>query len=420
MALAYRHGVYPREVGSGLVPPVRVDVSLPVVIGTAPIQTLGADEKKYINEPRLIFDFAEFVSQFGSPPEGAKAGDYTLYEFAQIYLARYGMTPFVAINVFDPAQHLDELSQPDVTQVTASDIIGGIDATTHERRGLELVEEIFPEFGLVPGQILAPKFSSDPSVALVIGAKAGSLNGHFRATGIVEIPASVTHFTEAPAWVKDNNLVDKYLMIFLGQPLFGDTPESASSHLAGIIAQRDSENSNIPYWSPSNKRMLANGLVHGDRELRLSTSEAAYLNGQGIVTGINWVGGLTVWGNRMAAYPGQTDPKDAFIPVRRMFNFVSNTLVLSAWQYLDAPLMRRRLVETVVDSVNVWINGLVAREFLLGGRVEFQWPDNPITDLMDGIGRFRVFLTPPSPARELEFILEYDPSYLANLFGSKE
>jgi phage tail sheath protein FI len=123
------------------------------------------------------------------------------------------------------------------------------------------------------------------------------------------------------------------------------------------------------------------------------------------------------WGNRTAAYPGVTDVKDTFVPLRRMFSFVGNTLVTTAWQLVDRPL-NRRLAGTVCDTFNVWLNGLARREFLLGGRVEFLSNDNPTTDLMDGIARFHVFFTPPSPARELDFILEYDPAYIQTLFAT--
>lgn len=219
--MSYRHGVYSSEQATSLKPPVRIDTALPVVVGTAPVQTLEAGVVAPINSPKLIFDFGEFVRQFGSLPAGAKVADYTLYEFASIYLNRY--------------------------------------------------------------------------------------------------------------WVV-----------------------------------------------------------------------------------------MVAWGNRTAAYPGLTDPKDVFIPIRRMFNFASNTLVTTAWQFLDTPVMRRRLVETICDTFNIWLNGLAAREYILGGRVEFQHTENPVTDLMDGIARFHVFFSPPPPAREIDFTLEYDPGYLANLFGVQE
>ena len=60
---------------------------------------------------------------------------------------------------------------------------------------------------------------------------------------------------------------------------------------------------------------------------------------------------------------------------------------------------------------------MVARQQLLGGRVEFLADENPDTDVTMGIARFHVFITPPSPNQEIEFILEYDPSYLETLFA---
>lgn len=116
-----------------------------------------------------------------------------------------------------------------------------------------------------------------------------------------------------------------------------------------------------------------------------------------------------------AAYPGVTDIKEHQIPVRRMFTWIGNTLILTCWQFVSSPI-RRRLIETVQDKVNYWLNGLVGRDFILAGRCEFEGADNPRLDLMDGIVRWHVYVTPPSAAREISFILEYDPAGLDNLF----
>ena len=157
--------------------------------------------------------------------------------------------------------------------------------------------------------------------------------------------------------------------------------------------------------------MLADGT-----EVFLDQTAANLLNGQGIATALNFIGGWKAWGNRTAAYPASTDPKDTFLPIRRMFNFIGNTLILSSWQRLDFPLNRRQ-IDTVIDSQNIYLNGLSAQNYILGGRVEFRQDENPTTDLMDGIARFHVYLTPPSPNREIDFILEYDATYLETLFG---
>ena len=43
--------------------------------------------------------------------------------------------------------------------------------------------------------------------------------------------------------------------------------------------------------------------------------------------------------------------------------------------------------------------------------------ENPLSDLMQGICRFHVYVTPPSPLQECDFILEYDASYVEAAFS---
>ncbi|MFD2087833.1 phage tail sheath family protein [Brevibacillus brevis] len=174
----------------------------------------------------------------------------------------------------------------------------------------------------------------------------------------------------------------------------------------------------FPYVSPSNKNIQANAVVNeADTEINLGVDQAAYLNGEGIVTAINFVGGWKLWGNNTSVYPANTDVKDRFIPVRQMFNWIGNTLILTHWQVVDDPT-NRRLIDTVVDSTNIWLNGLTAQGSILGGRVEFRAADNPVTSLLDGKVSYRLFLAAPVPAENIEFKLEFDVAYLQNLFAA--
>lgn len=412
--MSYRHGVYIEEKATSLVTPVEVNSALPVIVGTAPVHNLPEGVEVPVNKPILLYNMPDFEAQLGKPTVNETSAAFTLYEAAQVYFMRYKVAPIVVVNVFDPALHVDADDQPDVSDVTATDIIGGV--TGGVRTGLALVEEVFPRFRLVPGQVLAPGFSSTPAVALAIGAACREICGHFRATGIFEVPASVKLYTDVPAWINDNNLTDPNLICMFGSPVYNGTAEHGSIHLAGVIGQRDAENSGIPFWSPSNKKLQCEGMSHAGQALHLTPTEAAYLNGNGIVTGLNMIGGLMAWGDQTTAYPGNTDVKDTSIPIRRMFSWVANTLVLTSWQYVSNPL-RRRMIETVQDTFNVWLNGLVGREFLLGGRVTFEMADNPKSDLLGGKVRWHVYLAPPQAARELNFVLEYDPSYLNTLYG---
>lgn len=305
----------------------------------------------------------------------------------------------------------------DPSKVTEADIIGGIDANTGLPTGLELLNEIFPRFRIIPGQVLAPRYSTSPTVAAVMAAKASNINGHFKAIALSDIPTNeVSDYTDAPVWKNDNNIVDPLQVVCWPMVKIGEEKFHLSTQLAGVICRTDAANSDVPYKSPSNENLQAAATVLSDgSEVFLGPNSAAYLNGEGIVTGLNFIGGWKAWGNRTAAYPGNSDPKDAFIAIRRMFNWIGNTLILTFWQKVDNPLNRRQ-IDTVIDSANIWLNGLASREFILGGRVEFLESENPVTDLMDGIARFHVYVTPPSPNREMEFILEYDPSYLSGLF----
>ena len=60
---------------------------------------------------------------------------------------------------------------------------------------------------------------------------------------------------------------------------------------------------------------------------------------------------------------------------------------------------------------------MVDNNKLVDSNVEFLDTENPTTDLMDGIVKFHLYVTPPGPAREIDFILEYDTAYLKTLFG---
>lgn len=309
----------------------------------------------------------------------------------------------------------DEL---DPTAVDAEDIIGGVDVNTGEYKGLETLNSVFPRFNLVPGLVLAPGWSQNPSIAAIMVAKAGNINSHFKAMVLTDVPTdTVRKYSAVSEWKNQNNYSDPNEVICWPMVRNGDTLFHMSTHLLGVMAQTDSDNGDIPYVSPSNKTMQITGTCLADgTEVVLGPDEAAYLNGQGIVTALNFIGGWKAWGNRTACYPANTDAKDAFIPVRRMFNWHAQTFILTYWAKVDGPI-NKRLIQTIIDSENIRLNGYVAQGVLLGGRVEFIESENPTTNLLDGVIKFHTYLTPPTPARVIENVIEYDPSYFATLFN---
>jgi len=477
MATGYRHGVYAKRLPTSIVPPRRTTVSVPFVVGVAPVHKLAAD-KRPVNEIKMISTYEEFATTLGWDDDVAS---YNLCEFAKVFFSLYTVTPMFVVNVFDPAVHKTahedvagtfdadgllhvghygltgmvvkstdglttyvagtdyDLDGPggtltrktagaipaggtvkmsytagDPSMVDTADIIGGVDGG--KKTGLELLDMVFPRFRELPGLIVSPGYSADPAVAILMAAKGTNVNGHFRAKAIVDLPESLTLYSDCPGWKNDHNLTDENMVVCWPRLKYGTETHWMSTHLAALYAQVDGNNEDVPYETPSNKRYLAEGTTIAGSDVWLTPEEANYLNGQGIVTALNFIGGWRCWGGRTATYPDNTDVIDAFDCINRMFDWIQNTVILTFWAKVDKPLTRR-LVETIVDSCNIWLNGLAAREYLLGGRLEFVADENPITDLMDGVARFHLYATPPSPAREIMFLLEYDPNYLNNLFG---
>jgi phage tail sheath protein FI len=82
---------------------------------------------------------------------------------------------------------------------------------------------------------------------------------------------------------------------------------------------------------------------------------------------------------------------------------------------VDDPI-NRRLIDLVLGTLTSFLNGLIAAGALVDGVIEFRADENPVIDLSDGKVRWHLTLTPPSPAQEMEFVLEYDPTALEALF----
>lgn len=473
----YKHGIYTSEVPTSIVPPVSALAGLPVVIGTAPIHL--AQEPK-TNEPVLCYTYQEAVNYLGYISDFKNytlcefmKSHFSLFSVAPVvfinvldktkhkknvteksieiindeviieddgvlldtitvksnegqnvpkdsYSLAFNNAGNAVLTILSEAIKISvkvTYDKLDVTMVASNDVIGGI-GNDGEVTGLELINQVLPRFGLVPGQLVSPGFSCDPSVAAIMASKASNINGFFRCMVLTDIPVDeVTKYTDVAEWKNTNNYIYENQIVCWPKVRLGEDIYHMSTQLAGLICKTDATFNGVPYVSPSNRNLQMNGLVgKSGEEVIIGVDQANYLNGQGIVTAINFSGGWKCWGNRTGIYPSVTDPKDAFIPVKRMFYYVATSIVQSFWQKVDAPITPR-LIDTIVDSLNIWLNGMTAAEYILGGRVEFLETENPSTAIMDGKIKFHVYLTPPSPAREIEFALEYDVKYLQALFA---
>ncbi|MCL2107812.1 MAG: phage tail protein [Oscillospiraceae bacterium] len=465
--MAFYHGVSTRQTETSISTPVRTSSGVTFAVGTAPVHVVdvGNSRGKNVNEPIYGGNYNEAANTLGY---GENWKNYTLCEVMYSQYRLYTTSPVIFVNVLDPAVHrkttaaasfavnnrrvklpfealkdtvaienykagedfdsfydgfnlvvelLDSGAIPasvteisvsfdevDPSQVTKADIIGGFNIATKMTSGIELIEMVFPKYGIIPDIIICPAWSHDSEVAAIMGAKAASINDIFEAKALIDVDTSiVTHYTDVPEFKRKNNIFSKTQVLCFPMCRLGDRLFHLSTQMAGVMARTDSATYDCPAESPSNKSLQIDSTVLQDgREIFLDLTQANFLNSNGITTALNFIGGFVLWGNYTACYPANTDVKDYFLNVSRMFGWVSKVAILSSWNRVDKNISRR-FIDNIVNSLNIWLNGLTADELILGGRIEFREEDNPVTSLMSGRVKFKIFLTPPSPAQEIMY-----------------
>ena len=470
------HGVSAKKQQTSVSSPVVVACGIPFIVGTSPAHTVDGK----VNSVVMANSYEEAVKVLGYSDNWEK---YGLSEAIYVQFVLYQQSPAFFVNVLDPKKHKKEVSgsyevienqialsmetiaesvkiegkekgtdfevfyndtacvvefmedttgeitvsctEVDPSQVTNADIIGGYSITTHKTMGLELIDDCFPKYKIVPDLILCPNWSHNSEVAAVMSAKGENINGIFLADAILDIDtrqeSGATYYTEVPAWKQAKNFMKPNELVCFPKLKLGDRIFNYSTQLAGLIARTDNDSSlgdGTPCESSSNKSLQADSMVLANgEEVVLDVPKANYLNDNGIITGLNFIGGFVSWGNYTACFPANTDPVDYFYCISRMFKWVAKTVTLSYWSKIDRRLTKR-LIDAILQGINDWLAAITADEKIVGGRVELREEENSKTALMAGRAKFHIYITPPSPLQVMEYVFEYDVSYLANLLAA--
>ena len=473
--MSYKHGDYVSEQETSLTVPVEGTAGLQVIFGTAPCN-LADNPAEAVNQPKLCYSFAEAKAAVGycddfknytlcqaidasfrvfntAPiilvnvldPATHKVdvaesevnltnGQATLKDFGVIkstlvvsatsggealeegtdYLAIFDADGMCVItNLGAQPKLFVKYSKLNPTAVKDTDIVGSV-GTDGQETGLELLRTVYPKFGMTPGLISAPGWSHNATVAAAMEAKCTNINGVFSCECVVDIPTDTARVYSAVKTAKESLGADSaHTIACWPMGKVGEKVYYLSALVSALQSYTDANNDDVPYRSPSNQSLGITGLCLADgSEVVLDQDQANTVNSYGVVTALN-MNGFKAWGNNTAAYPSSTDPKDRWIPCRRMFTWWGNTLIQTYFQKVDSP-MNRRLIENVVDSENIRGNSFVARGYVAGAGVEFRDMDNPSTDLLNGIIRFKVNLAPYVPAENIEFKLEFDTNALTS------
>lgn len=393
MAANYLHGVETIEILKGPRPIRQVKTAVVGLIGTAPMGP--------INTPTIVLSERD-AAQFGQVSE---ASGFTIPQALDAIFDQ-GAGTVIVINVFDPARHT-VTNESGKSPVTAADIIGAVDAAGN-RTGIKALDDTYNRFGFNAKLLIAPVFGTLTSVSTELIAMAHKL----RAMAIIDAPIGLTvqQVVEGrgPAGsINFNTSSERAILCYPHLAVYDAATDSErlepmSQRLAGVICRKDMENGY--WWSPSNTEFLGITGVERPITARINDpqSEANLLNENGIVTVFNSFGtGLRAWGNRSAAWPSMTHPRN-FINVRRTADVLHESVEYSMLQFIDMPI-DDGLIDAICESVNAFIRTLMARGALIDGNCTFDSAKNPPTEVALGHLTFDITFMPPTPAERITF-----------------
>ena len=475
--MALRHGINTYKDDTGIVAVQTAAVGIPYFIGAWPCHR----GKGYTGKPQLASDFSEAEELGGYSAEWRNEDGTPKWSLCQAMYGIFklmGMSPAIFYNVYDPAKHKKAVEASDITvsehiaEVTADAIINdslvvkpgsGSDTLVKGKdyeayytdnalcvellegsasydaaklniaydvadlsaikvedieAAVETVEMCRSVVGIVPDLLCAPGWSSTPTVAAVMAAKAPSINGLFRAKAVVDLDSKAANdYSKVLEQKNDNGYTSEDMIVCWPMAKSGDYLFDLSVIVCGLIAKVDSGNADCPYESPSNKSVSITGAVCADgTEVTLSLPQADIISvTDGVVTVLN-NGGWALWGNYLGCYPKVSDVAKMFICTSRVQDWICNTFINTFWQYIDKPLTPA-LRDAIINAFNMWLNGLTAEGKIYGGEIQYSSELNPVTNLMNGMFRLDCKAASPVPAQQIDMHVQYSVDMLEAALG---
>ncbi len=304
-------------------------------------------------------------------------------------------------------------------KINTSDTVITTSVFTEALNSLDICEVVM---GNIPTILLAPYYSKIKEYHdLMIAKSVNKLADKWYTDVITDVKADSETNTIAKAITKKatdgyNNLVEKvcYPMAKYNGKIY---------HLSTLAAVRmqitDTEAGGVPYISPSNKSIFADAAVLEDgTQLFINETTANTANANGLTT-VNIVrGGLRLWGGCNANYnyvnESNIDPEHLQDASIRMKHYMLNKLQYDYIDNVDNPIARRD-IDSIIASVQQWLNSLVNEGKLLYATVDFIEDNNSVKDMVSGDFVFDVSSTNTPNAKSITFRTHYTTEGISNL-----
>lgn len=468
--MAYDHGVYTSETATALTIATSVDSALPIFIGTAPFYMGTADGTPQLvrgfDDFKKKFGY---ISTLEASTASAFYGQhiYTLCGAAKHYWQLNGGGDAIIINVANATSAAGVDSEVSATfvggRLTLGDAVkgsrvvqvsltaagtplvegkdyniaydedgkislavitgGGLTDTSEVFVGLQTVvlstvsssaivaalgqiKSVYARFFRVPSFISVPGTLPDATVLAAMQTASTSINDSFDALCLVDIAGA-----DMDAAVTDKasaGIVSPNVLCFWPHIAYGDERYSLSLEYLAVQTRVDAANAALPYVSASEQSgRFSASYVSSALEFWATPKQVSdTLEAAGIVSTIATARGRCIRGDRTAAYGAQTDPKDTFISVRRMFLYVRNSISIMLGSKISVPLLQREVQDAIV-SIDRWLKSL--GEAVVTAEVIYSDQNNAAT-LLDGKVFLDLKISTPVPMRAIYVTLSFDVS----------
>lgn len=472
----YRHGAYADlEASRDYVSPPGIG-TIPVYIGRAPVHQL-ADYSGKKNVPMLISSFNDAVRQIGY------SDDWESFELSEAVYAHFknnvqSVGPIVVINALDPetgkgaqtksvevqfskrkAAILTStaiLATLAITEKTAgvdysaaysadglsvllTDLKGGLSSVTvtysevdpssvAEQDVVDALTEglkrVYYDLGEVPTILCAPGWSEKKLIYEAMVAAAEKINGHWYAYVNADLDCKTAKTIDAAIDAKAAYEIEAGTASVLWPRGKKGTRIFHASVLNTVTMQRvDYDNGNVPYETPSNKRVDIDSMCLADgTAIQYDQEDANRLNAAGIDTLTYWEGTWRIWGSHTAAFANDkvmSDRRDIFDVNVRMVQYVANLFQRRYGDEVDKPMMRSRK-DTILNDFQAQLDAMISDGALLLATIDFEEEKNTLDDMVEGNFVFTTEISNPVPGKNLTTSVRWTSEGLLLIFGGDE
>lgn len=312
--------------------------------------------------------------------------------------------------------------------VTSDDVIGATDGLG-TNTGIFAVKNVYQLTGKIPAYMIAPGFSSVPTVHAAMYQNSQKVNGHWDLWMFVDLPivdgSTALTMDSAVTWKNANGYNRENEDVYFPMVAGTDGKKYHISVLASAnFLELLSENQGIPFHSASNTDApIIENLWLGESSANKVYDDELInqkLNKHGIASAVFVSGRWAIWGAHAADYDqDNADNVNVAETNRMMLYYVSNDFQVRRPVNVDKPLTRNDIDSIVAEEQNR-LDALKAMGALIYGEASLDAESLLNSDVYSGdfVFQFRVTTTPL--AKSLTAIVTWVDEGFSTYFSTGE